>query len=296
MEKGIEYINKENMSRYAGLILPEVEEEIASYEDLFDENYVCLGAFEEEGDMFDPVGAIVVRLLESGDIDIQSIKVKQSRRREGIGTELLETVLDIASESYNFEEDENEVTCRLRSTYYLEGEERNGYESFLSNIGFDSESDGPMEFILTSSDLRLSGRFSDAFSGKYEKPAFIKRVADMPEIEIQGILDLAPNGIIPELSFAVGERGERENLLLVTPNGNEGFDVVPIYQPSGVQRGRFLELLRALLFGISREMHDFELYVDARNPIVQEEATSLLGKEGKIRTQHTAWAEITFQK
>ena len=140
MEKNfmeIEVITKEKLSDYKQLMLSYIYDELQSYENDLDCEYICLAAVvpNEDGIMI-PVSALVCLMEPFGDIAILSIYTLPRYRRQGYASELVDKAVFVARQLFIFEEGEDEEDVNLKAIYRLRPEYQEVFEAFLKKNHF----------------------------------------------------------------------------------------------------------------------------------------------------------------
>ena len=133
----IEVITKEKLTDYKQLMLSYVYEELKTYEDDLDCEYICLAAVvpNEDGIMI-PVSALVCLMEPFGDIAILSVYTLPGYRRKGYASELLDKAVFVARRLFIFEEGEDEEDVNLKAIYRLRPEFQEVFEAFLKKNNF----------------------------------------------------------------------------------------------------------------------------------------------------------------
>lgn len=133
----IEVISKEKLADYKHLMLTYVYEELKSYEDDLDCEYICLAAMVPNDDgIIIPVSALICLMEPLGDIAILSIFTLPGYRRQGFASELLDKAVFIARQLFVFEEGEDEEDVNLKAVYRLRPSYREVFETFLKKNHF----------------------------------------------------------------------------------------------------------------------------------------------------------------
>ena len=133
----IEVITKSKLSDYKHLMLSYIYEELESYEDDLDCEYICLAAVvpNEDGILI-PVSALICLMEPYGDIAVLSIYTLSAYRRNGYASELLDKAVFIARRLFQFEEGEDEEDVDLKAVYRLRKEYQEVFEAFLKKNHF----------------------------------------------------------------------------------------------------------------------------------------------------------------
>ena len=129
----IEYkeITKDNLEDYKDLILPMVYEELSEQEDM-DTEYICLATWIDEK----PVAALIADTEGNGDLNLLSIWTDQDYRNIGVATELLNKMLKVAVNLYDWDEGQYGDDIILKTMYALEGKYRTVLEAWLQKNDF----------------------------------------------------------------------------------------------------------------------------------------------------------------
>ena len=138
----IEVISKEKLSDYKHLMLSYIYEELDTYEDDLDCEYICLAAtVPNEDGIIIPVSVLICLMEPFGDIAVLSIYTLPAYRRRGYASELLDKAVFIARRLFIFEDGEDEEDINLKAIYRLRPELKDVFEEFLKKNHF-------VDFIL----------------------------------------------------------------------------------------------------------------------------------------------------
>lgn len=138
----IEVITKEKLKDYEHLMLSYIYEELESYEDDLDCEYICLAAtVPNEDSIIIPVSVLVCLMEPFGDIAVLSIYTLPAYRRLGYASALLDKAVFVARRLFIFDEGEDEEDIDLKAIYRLRQELREPFEAFLKKNHF-------VDFIL----------------------------------------------------------------------------------------------------------------------------------------------------
>ena len=133
----IEVITKERLSDYKHFMLSYIYEELESYEDDLDCEYICLAAMAPNEDgIIIPVSALICLMEPHGDIAVLSIFTLPAYRRRGFASELLDKAVYAARRLFLFEDGEDEEDVMLKVVYRLAPERLEVFESFLRKNHF----------------------------------------------------------------------------------------------------------------------------------------------------------------
>ena len=133
----IEVITKEKLSDYKHLMLSYIYDELESYDDDLDCEYICLAAaVPNEDGIIIPVSALVCLMEPFGDIAVLSIYTLPSYRRQGYASELMDKAVFIARQLFIFEEGEDEEDINFKAIYRLRPELKDVFEEFLKKNHF----------------------------------------------------------------------------------------------------------------------------------------------------------------
>ncbi len=133
----IEVITKDKLSDYKHLMLSYIYEELESYEDDLDCEYICLAAtVPNEDGIIIPVSVLICLMEPFGDIAILSIYTLPAYRRKGYASELLDKAVFVARRLFVFEEGEDEEDIDLKAVYRLRAEFKEVFEAFLKKNHF----------------------------------------------------------------------------------------------------------------------------------------------------------------
>ena len=142
----IEVISKEKLTDYKHLMLSYIYDELESYDDDLDCEYICLAAtVPNEDGIIIPVSVLICLMEPFGDIAVLSIYTLPSYRRQGYASELLDKAVFIARRLFIFEEGEDEEDINLKAIYRLRPEFQEVFEAFLKKNHF-------VDFVLLDED------------------------------------------------------------------------------------------------------------------------------------------------
>ncbi len=142
----IEVITKEKLTDYKHLMLSYIYEELDTYDDDLDCEYICLAATVPNQDgIIIPVSVLICLMEPFGDIAVLSIYTLPDYRRKGYASELLDKAVFIARRLFIFEEGEDEEDINLKAIYRLRPELQEVFEAFLKKNHF-------VDFILLDED------------------------------------------------------------------------------------------------------------------------------------------------
>ena len=142
----IEVIKKEKLKDYRHLMLSYIYDELDTYEDDLDCEYICLAAtVSNEDGLIIPVSVLVCLMEPFGDVAVLSIYTLPNYRRRGFASALLDKAVFVARQLFIFEEDEDEEDINLKAIYRLRAEQREVFETFLKKNHF-------VDFILLDED------------------------------------------------------------------------------------------------------------------------------------------------
>ena len=133
----IEVITKEKLTDYKQLMLSYIYEELKTYENDLDCEYICLAAIAPNADgIMIPVSALVCLMEPFGDIAVLSIYTLPGYRRKGYASELLDKAVFVARRLFIFEDGEDEEDVNLKAIYRLRPEYQEVFEAFLKKNHF----------------------------------------------------------------------------------------------------------------------------------------------------------------
>ncbi len=124
-------ITKEELKNYKDLILPMVYEELSEQEDMETE-YICLSTWMDEK----PTAAIIAEPEGNGDINLLSIWTDQKYRNIGVASQLLDKMLEVALNLYDWEEGQYGDDIVLKTMYCLSDKYRRVFEAWLQKKDF----------------------------------------------------------------------------------------------------------------------------------------------------------------
>ena len=199
-------ITNENVERYESVLLPQVYQMMLGDGMFAPEMLLCIG--KEDGGV--AAGAIVAELSDDGDIQILSLIVAPEYRRRGIGKELFEAMIDVASSGYVLVEDPQENVCEIAVEYDALSSNAGATEAFLSAIGFDSFEAYPEEASISSEQLREIKILSPAFQKEFKPVMQVKCVADLAKEESEKLYATLNVAIDPMISYIKGSVSKPE--------------------------------------------------------------------------------------
>ncbi len=133
----IEVITKEKLSDYKHLMLSYIYDELESYDDDLDCEYICLAAaVPNEDGIIIPVSTLICLMEPFGDIAVLSIYTLPSYRRRGYASELMDKAVFVARQLFIFEESEDEEDINFKAIYRLRPELKDVFEEFLKKNHF----------------------------------------------------------------------------------------------------------------------------------------------------------------
>ena len=142
----IEVISKDKLTDYKHLMLSYIYDELESYDDDLDCEYICLAAMvPNEDGIIIPVSVLICLMEPFGDIAVLSIYTLPAYRRKGYASELLDKAVFIARQLFIFEEGEDEEDINLKAIYRLRPEFQEVFEAFLKKNHF-------VDFVLLDED------------------------------------------------------------------------------------------------------------------------------------------------
>lgn len=142
----IEVITKEKLSDYKHLMLSYIYEELDSFDDDLDCEYICLAAMvPNEDGIIIPVSVLICLMEPFGDIAVLSIYTLPGYRRQGYASKLLDKAVYIARRLFIFDEGEDEEDINLKAIYRLRPELQEVFEAFLKKNHF-------VDFVLLDED------------------------------------------------------------------------------------------------------------------------------------------------
>ena len=142
----IEVITKEKLTDYRHLMLSYIYDELESYDDDLDCEYICLAATAPNEDgIIIPVSVLICLMEPFGDVAVPSIYTLPSYRRKGYASALLDKAVFVARRLFIFEEDEDEEDINLKAIYRLRDKFREPFEEFLKKNHF-------VDFVLLDED------------------------------------------------------------------------------------------------------------------------------------------------
>ena len=124
-------ITKEELKNYKDLILPMVYEELSEQEDIETE-YICLSTLSDDK----PIAALIAEPEGNGDINLLSIWTDQGYRNIGVASELLDKMLEVALNLYDWDEGQYGDDIVLKTMYCLSDKYRTVFEEWLKKKNF----------------------------------------------------------------------------------------------------------------------------------------------------------------
>ena len=124
-------ITKKELGKYEDLILPMVYEELSGQDDLESE-YICLSTWIDEK----PVAALIAEPEDNGDINLLSIWTDQEYRNIGVASQLLDKMLEVALNLYDWDEAQYGDDIILKTMYCLSDKYRAVFEEWLKKKDF----------------------------------------------------------------------------------------------------------------------------------------------------------------
>ena len=142
----IEVITKEKLKDYKHLMLDYIYEELDTYEDDLDCEYICLAAIvPNEDGIIIPVSVLICLMEPFGDIAVLSVYTLPAYRRQGYASALMDKAVFIARRLFIFQEDEDEEDINFKAIYRLRPELQEPFEEFLKTNHF-------VDFVLLDED------------------------------------------------------------------------------------------------------------------------------------------------
>ena len=121
----IEVITKEKLADYKQLMLSYIYDELESYEDDLDCEYICLAAMVPNADgIIIPVSALICQMEPFGDIAMLSIYTLPGYRRQGYASALVDKAVFVARRLFIFQDGEDDEDVNLKAVYRLRDESR----------------------------------------------------------------------------------------------------------------------------------------------------------------------------
>ena len=133
----IEVITKDKLKDYEHLMLSYIYEELESYEDDLDCEYICLAVTVPNADgIIIPVSVLICLMEPFGDIAVLSVYTLPAYRRQGYASALMDKAVFVARQLFIFEEGEDEEDVNLKAIYRLRPELQKVFEEFLKKNHF----------------------------------------------------------------------------------------------------------------------------------------------------------------
>ena len=142
----IEVITKEKLADYKHLMLSYIYEELDTYEEDLDCEYICLAASAPNNDgIIIPVSVLICLMEPYGDIAVLSVYTLPAYRRQGYASALLDKAVFVARRLFVFEDGEDEEDVDLKAIYRLSPDIQEVFEAFLKKNHF-------VDFVLLDED------------------------------------------------------------------------------------------------------------------------------------------------
>lgn len=256
METEFVRLNTEGIAAFRNVILEHVYTQLLQMEDFDEEGVIVLGALA--GDV--PVAAVAAQLYLGDEIYIHSIAVDEAYRRQGIGTELVRTLLSLAFSEYapDAAEDAQPFDCSLNIEYALPEADRPGFEEFLKAVGFYGYSEYPGLYFFNSEQVSSLGKESpDVFFAKDAEGADADSLTAF--FEEAG---LYPD---PDLCFFTGTEEEPSCLMMTEPMISGDYRVISVNMEEETPKAAEIEkLLLATIAELRKKTEVFRLLVNGQ--------------------------------
>ena len=209
----VELIDGEILFDYGTVIFPDIYELLAetAKEQPIEQAYLCIGVKDGSA----AVAALVLEMEETGDLVIRSLYVEDEYRRMHIGTQLFHDALDIAAESFIFQEGMDQELVHIRESSMLREDAHSVWHAFLESVGFSEFSERPGSFVLDAQELKDCGIFHMAFSNGYTPAARFVQASELPEAEQQELAEAVEDSYSPYYSIVSGSAQARETIVIV---------------------------------------------------------------------------------
>lgn len=254
----IEYVDvsREGMEDFADIIMPETFDALMDLEDLDDLGMVLIGAV----DAGRPVGAIAVQLIEEGGIDILSLYVEPSSRRNGIGSELIKRVLSVGLEAFEPVELQETVgvdipvKLTLHTEFAIEGAEHEEFLSFLKKNGFSEINDLGSFYTFDAQSLKaLCGTVagSDVISLEEAAAGHLDELSEAFEAK----------GLNTELKYCciIGSFDRPDAMMLVEKSGENEFFVSSQVFGEEIDEDRYMSMIAKVAADMAEDNKDFHI-------------------------------------
>ena len=292
LEQSISYqwVEKEQLEEYKEVILPFVLEEMYSQMENTEVPYFCIGARIQEK----VVGAIVAEGEPIGSLIILSLYVLPAYRQKGIGSTLLKKGLDVAYCSYQFEEEEEEISYKIQ--YSLSDEAEQILENFLKKNGFTDFATLGMMYWLDSDDLKKTDLFSFAFEKEYSIPDKIKEVSFLPKEEQQELMLSIGAWFSPEYSFVIGEADARDAVVLIEKLDSVRFKVHLAQTAPEVSNREWMYIMGAAISKIYKEHAYFQLVMECWQEDIRKLLNLCMIEKSYVTKRKAAWVDVMFRR
>ena len=242
------------VQNFQDFILDNVFAQIAQLPDLKEEGIIVIGAVADGK----PVGAAVAQLFEEYEIYIHSIMVADEYRRQGVGTQLLQEVLNVCLMAYDpafiLNPQHDEFFVHLE--YALPEPEKTDFEGFLKAFGFAKFYDFPALYVFRSGQISGLGKKCPGVSSVVEaEGADRELIADF--FEETG---LYPD---PELCFFTGTEEEPRCLMIAQPLGDGTYQISGVNTDEESSREQDLQdLFFHMIYAVQQKNDSYTLLVN----------------------------------
>lgn len=177
-----ELIERSLLYIYKDLILPDVYDVLEECEELLDDGFFAIGAYESSTN--ETVGAVVFDQGMDEVLSLISIYVDESHRREKIGKTLIQTAFSVTSENEALKEPDerlkqNTFVCNFR----MEEEPFQEFFDFLTALGVEDFINLPEGVVFPAAKMMDSPLLKAAVYDPYTMPEYTYRLDDL-EIEL----------------------------------------------------------------------------------------------------------------
>ena len=237
---------------FESYIIPNVFHRITAPDSWEEQSILAVGAVIDGA----PCGAVVAQLLETNEVFLHSIVVDEKYRNNGIGSTLLDAVLQRSEEELEPDPGEDhDFMIFVHADYALSGDALTRFEDFLKKNRFTDFLDAAPVYVFDNEGAAGLGRPSAA----------AKCFAEIPGVDAAQLETFfTEQGIYPDLtlSFFNGTEDEPKCLLLVQ-NPEEGvYLMTSTDQEAGTGMEDLDELFRAALHAIAERSKQFRLVVN----------------------------------
>ncbi len=241
MEVNIRVLDRRELPGFRPYLLPET----AAALERQDPAVAALGAVTGRSSC----GAVAVRQRPDGMMDVTDLFVDAAVRRQGVGGQLLDALLQWV---------DTPGLGGLAADFVLREDELTAMEGLLASRGFYPAGTRSQVFAVPSSQFHVDQRLGHCFTPGYRTPPGVVPLAEAPEAaltELEETEDLPDylrwsrlrEKILPDLSVVLLREGRAEAYLLAGENELDGYILRAAASRRGAPPTAFLSLLKELL-------------------------------------------------